>query len=91
MISRDSFQTDLEFGTGDICVNSGYYLDCQNKKIGAVVFSNQTPREIGGEGDIKVGKDYKVGDFPVIMSFTQKESIDVVIKALLDTKRQMEE
>lgn len=75
---------------GDICINSGYFLDEEDFKIGIVAFSNQSEREIGSEGDIKVGHGYKTGDFPIIMTFTKKESIDVVIKALIEAKSQME-
>jgi hypothetical protein len=90
LINRNENQVDLEFGTGDICVNSGFYLDDDNKKIGIIAFSNQSQREIGIEGDIKAGQECKVGDFPVIMTFIKKESIDVVINALIDAKKQMD-
>jgi len=90
VINKSKNQIDLEFGTGDICINGGGYTDSKNKKIGMIAFSNQEPREIGIEGDVKVGQECKVGDFPVIMTFTKKESIDVVIKALLDAKEFMD-
>lgn len=90
MINKDDKQTDLEFGTGDICINSGFYLDGESRKIGLITFSNQSPREIGIEGDIKVGQECKVGDFPVIMTFIKKESIDVLVKSLLEVKDHMD-
>jgi hypothetical protein len=90
MIIKNGIQTDLEFGNGDICVNSGWYVDEKNKKVGMVAFSNQSPGEIGAEGNIKISQECKVGDFPIIMTFMRKESIDVVIKALLDAKERMD-
>jgi len=89
MINKDNKQVDLEFGKGDICVNPGHYVDGENKKVGIVAFSNQSPREIGRVGDIKAHQEYKVGDFPVIMTFNKKESIDVVVQALLEAKENM--
>jgi hypothetical protein len=90
MINKQDKHIDLEFGKGDICVNSGYFIDGNDIKVGMVAFSNQSPREIGVEGDIKAGQECKVGDFPVILTFTKKESIDVVVKALLETKEYMD-
>lgn len=91
MIYKNENQFNLEFGTGDIGINGGVCIDKDNNKIGLVGFSNQSPREIGAVGDIKAGQPYKIEDFPVIMSFTKKESIDVVIAALIDSKNAMEE
>ena len=90
MISQNDKQVELEFGTGDIGLNSGYYEDDNNNKIGMVGFYNQETREIGAEGDIKAGQECKVGDFPFLMTFAKKESIDVIILALLDAKENMD-
>lgn len=89
MIIESNNQTDLEFGTGDICINSAYYINGEKRKVGLVAFSNQSSRGIGEEGDIKAGQECKVGDFPVIMTFTKKESVDIIIKALQDAKKEM--
>ena len=77
----------LEFGTGDICIASGYVESEQG--VGFVTFCNQEPREIGKIGDVKLGEEYDIDDFPVVMKFNKKESIDVVIKALLGAKKLM--
>ena len=90
MININEKQVDLEFGTGDIGINGGHFLDGNNNKIGLVGFINQEPRTVGAEGDIKIGQDCKVGDFPVIMTFYRKESIDVVINALMVAKDSMD-
>ncbi len=91
MINITENQTDLEFGTGDICIAGGSYLGENGGKVGMVAFMNQEPREIGSVGVIKANKKYKVGDFPVIMTFTKPESIDVLIKHLEIAKKEMEE
>ena len=89
MINKNEKQTELEFGTGDICVNGGHFLDGDNKIVGMVAFSNQSPREINAVGDVKAGQKCKVGDFPVVMTFTKAESIDVVINQLKQAKADM--
>lgn len=89
MINRNTEQTDLEFGTGDICVTGGHYVGENDEKFGLVTFSNQSERGIGTLGDIVIGGEYKLKDFEVIMTFGKVESIDVVIRALEDAKREM--
>lgn len=89
MINKNNNQTELEFGKGDICVNGGHFLDSNNKIVGMVAFSNQTPREINAVGDVKAGQKCKVGDFPVVMTFMKVESIDVVINQLKQAKADM--
>ena len=90
MIKTDETQTNLEFGTGDIGITSGSFSGECGENVGTITFRNQAPREIGTVGDTKVGQEYRLGDFPVIMTFYKKESIDVVIRALLDAKEQMD-
>jgi len=89
MISKNEKQTELEFGKGDICIAGGYYKDKDDKNVGLVTFINQKPREIGQEGITKANQEHKVGDFPVIMTFTKSESIDVVIDQLKQAKAEM--
>jgi len=89
MINERFSQTELQFGKGNIRINSGTYINESNNKVGIVAFMNETPREIGDEGDIKVSEEYNVEDFPIVMTFIKTESIDVIIEALLDTKKQM--
>ena len=89
IINNHDKQVELEFGKGDICVNGGHFLGGNNERIGMVAFSNQAPRDIGSVGDIKAGQECKVGDFPVVMTFTKIESIDVLINALQHAKSEM--
>jgi hypothetical protein len=90
MINKKDAQIELQFGKGDICIAGGYFKGENMEKIGLVTFTDQEPRAIGFEGTIKGGMSYLVGKFPVIMTFTKTESIDVVIEQLLQAKKEME-
>ena len=88
MIKKLEHQTKMEFGAGDIGFNAGSIKE-EDEKVGIVIFYNQEPRNIGDTGDIKAGTEVDINDFPVIMKFYRKESIDVVVKALLEAKKEM--
>ena len=88
MIKKLEHQTKMEFGTGDIGFNAGTMKE-DDDKVGVIIFYNQEPRNIGDTGDIKAGEEVDINDFPVIMKFYKKESIDVVVKALLEAKKEM--
>lgn len=90
MIDKSENQVILEFGTGDIGVSGGNLLPKDNTSeiVGIVGFSNQSPRAIGTEGDIKAGI-VDNDKFDVMMLFTKKESIDVVIGQLEEAKKRM--
>mgnify|MGYP000883437703 CR=1 FL=1 len=88
MIKMLEHQAKLEFGTGDIGLNAGAIKE-DGDKAGVIIFYNQEPRNIGDTGDIKAGTEVNINDFPVVMKFYGKESIDVVIKALLEAKKEM--
>ena len=88
MIKKLEHQTKMEFGTGDIGFNAGTIKE-DDDKVGVIIFYNQEPRNIGDTGDIKAGEEVDINDFPVIMKFYKKESIDVVVKALLEAKKEM--
>jgi hypothetical protein len=88
MIKNLEHQVKMEFGTGDIGFNAGTIKE-DDEKVGVIIFYNQEPRNIGDTGDIKAGEEVDINDFPVIMKFYRKESIDVVIKALLEAKKEM--
>ena len=89
MIKKLEHQTKMEFGTGDIGVNAGAIKE-DDDKVGVIIFYNQEPRNIGDTGDIKAGEEVDINDFPVIMKFYRKESIDVIIEALLKAKEEMD-
>lgn len=88
MIYLSEKQVKLEFGNGDICVASGYTED-EDGKTGFVIFANQEPRKVGSPGVIAKGEVY-LGEYPVVMAFSKKESIDVVIKQLEEAKSYMD-
>ena len=89
MIKKLEHQTKIEFGTGDIGINAGAINENGNK-VGIIIFYNQEARNIGDTGDIKAGTEVDINSFPVVMKFHRKESIDVVIKALLEAKKEMD-
>ena len=89
MIKKSEKQVEIQFGTGDIGFNSGAIAESDNK-VGIIIFYNQEPREIGSVGDIKAGTEVDINDFPVVMKFYRRESIDVLIKALLEVKKEMD-
>ena len=88
MIKQLEHQTKMEFGIGDIGFNAGSIKE-DDAKVGVIIFYNQEARNIGDTGDIKAGEEVDINDFPVIMKFYKKESIDVVVKALLEAKKEM--
>ena len=88
MINLNKKQVELEFGNGDICIAGGY-TDHEDKRAGFVIFTNQEPREIGSVGVIKAG-EVNLEDHPVVMTFSKKESIDVVIAQLEKAKSFMQ-
>ncbi len=92
MIIRDEDQIELRFGSGDICINPGTFTQEEKQGVGVVAFSNQSARKIGKDnGDIIPGQEYDLNNFPVIMTFYKKESIDMVMSALLETKALMDD
>lgn len=88
MIKTFENRTEMLFGAGDIGFNSGVYIE-NDELVGVLIFYNQEAREIGEPGDIKVGVSVNLEDFPVMIKFTKKESIDVLIKALEEAKESM--
>ena len=89
MIKKNKEHTRLEFGNGDICVAGGYTKHENNKITGFVLFTNQDPRGIGSKGIVKAG-EVNLEDYSVVMTFSKKESIDVVIKQLEEAKSFMD-
>jgi hypothetical protein len=77
----------LEFGYGDIEVAPGLLKE---ESVGVVCFYNgQKGKPIGVKTNYKEPVEVPVEITPVRMVFEKIESIDVVIRALQDTKRLM--
>ncbi len=89
MIKKNKEYTRLEFGNGDICVAGGCTEHENNEIAGFVSFTNQDPREIGSPGVLKAG-EVNLEDYPVVMTFSNKKSIDVMIKVLEQVKSFMD-
>ena len=76
----------IEFGTGDICITGG---DTNQSDYGLVTFTNQKSREIGTPGIHVAGTEVSIDSVDVWMTFSKKESIDVLIHELEEAKRWM--
>ena len=85
MIKRIDEQTIAEFGSGDINIIPGILTDTE---IGIVGLREQAPREIGLNNGDKAPDN--INEFKVILQFTKTESIDVLIYALNEAKKMME-
>ena len=89
MIKKLEHQTKIEFGTGDIGFYAGAIKE-EDDTVGIVIFDSQEARKIGAEGDIRAGESVDINDFPVVMKFYRKESIDVLIESLLEANKEMD-
>lgn len=84
MIKIDAAKATMEFGTGDIGMNTYMRTDIDEKGI---IFYNQEPRKIGDSADIMANSVIvNMNDFPIKMVFTKIESVDVVIDMLEQVK-----
>ena len=88
MIKKNDDQVRIECGKGDICVAGGVSKSLF-EKVGFVIFSNQEPKPIGSSGVMKKGK-INMNDYPVIITFENKECIDIVIEQLKIAKANMD-
>lgn len=80
MIKIDNEKAIMEFGNGDIGINTYFRTDIEEKGL---IFYNQEPRGIGDSADIKANSPVEsINDFPIKMIFPRVESIDVVIDML---------
>jgi hypothetical protein len=77
----------IEFGASDICITGG---DSSQSEYGLVTLTNQKPRPIGTPGIHGAGSDVSPKNVDVWITFTNKESIDVLIHELEEAKRWMD-
>ena len=86
---RESGQTEINMGTGDVLMVSALTAD----NHGMVILSNQEPREIGTPNDkftgMLVDDVYDHPDVQVVMKFTDVRSIDALIGQLSYAKQYM--
>lgn len=84
MIRNNGENCHLEFGTGDIFIGSGWrILEDTNEKLGLITFDVREPQPIG------TFSPYTKTSYPVHMTFSNPESIDVLIERLMVAKYYM--
>lgn len=76
----------LQFGYGDIGITCGSCVDEDGVKCGVIGFNNIEPREIGVNSGVKTSK---IEEIPILCTFSDTRSIDVLIKALKEAKKSM--
>lgn len=84
MIKVSPGRMEASLGNGDICVIAGNIED-----VGVVAFYPQEPRPIGSAGAIRADNPCDLDEFPLVMTFSNVESLDVVIEALQEVKELM--
>jgi len=80
--------TLLEFGKGDIAVTWGVN-ETETENHVAVIFKNQSPREIGEIGDLLKGQTTDETFTDMVMVFDNENSIDVVMRKLQAAKDEL--
>jgi RPA family protein len=88
MIKRGSRKTKLIFGTGDILTYAGY-MNIKGKIYATVCSKNSFPTTIGKINGAETTQNVK--KCPVIMMFSNIESLDCMIQALEHAKKAMQE
>jgi hypothetical protein len=83
-IIKNEDRVQLEFGHGDIKIAHGLVAD-----MGAVLFFPSEPTPIGTHEEFETPIEVAADDTPIRFIFEKEESIDVLIRALLDAKRLM--
>lgn len=85
MIKINNKKAIIEFGAGDIGINTYVRTDMEEKGI---ILYNQEPRRIGEVADIKANSMIEnINDYPIKMIFSKVESIDVFIDMLEELKK----
>ena len=82
------YRNEIAFGTGDVCI----YMSGE-KGCGRLIFRNQDPQEILSEMSKKKAKaadpseeQLQIDGGDIILSFTNAQSVDAVIRSLLTIK-----
>lgn len=76
------YRNEIEFGSGDVCI-----FMCGEQGRGRLVFRNQEPQPIGVFKNPEPDEEVlfiEGGD--IIMSFSNPQSVDAVIRSLLTIK-----
>jgi hypothetical protein len=88
MIRRGITQTKMEFGKGDILTTAGVIHRINGEVWGALVCENQKPDTIGYKGK---GDPVSTRKYPMLITFSNIESLDCMISALKHVKAKMKE
>lgn len=76
------YRNEIAFGTGDVCI----YMSGE-KGCGRLIFRNQDPQEIGVfQAADPSEEQLKIDGGDIILSFTNAQSVDAVIRSLLTIK-----
>ena len=76
------YRNEIAFGTGDVCI----YMS-GGKGCGHLIFRNQAPQEIGVfQAADPSEEQLQIDGGDIILSFTNAQSVDAVIRSLLTIK-----
>lgn len=76
------YRNEIAFGTGDVCI----YMSGE-KGCGRLIFRNQDPQEIGVLQVADSSEEQlQIDGGDIILSFTNAQSVDAVIRSLLTIK-----
>ena len=78
----DFYRNEISFGSGDVCIYMSGEQGC-----GRLIFRNQEPQEIGVfKAPDPAEEMLQIDGGDIIMSFTNAQSVDAVIRSLLTIK-----
>ena len=76
------YRNEIAFSTGDVCI----YMSGE-KGCGRLIFRNQDPQEIGVfQAADPSEEQLQIDGGDIILSFTNAQSVDAVIRSLLTIK-----
>lgn len=76
------YRNEIAFGSGDVCI----YMSGE-KGCGRLIFRNQDPQEIGVfQAADPIEEQLQIDGGDIILSFTNAQSVDAVIRSLLTIK-----
>jgi len=86
IINNEDGSVNIRFGFGDIGLLGYDCVDEDGNINGFVGMCNQDAQEIGSS---TTTTNMELKDFPILMTFRKEESINVLIKALINAKSAM--
>jgi hypothetical protein len=90
MIKKVGEQIQMEFGVGDIHIESGWFIPENGvNKLGLVTFENHDKPMPIGRNNNNLSKEVELWKYPIYMTFSRPESIDALIAELENAKAEM--